>query len=46
MAKNDIFQRISPNEALKILRQLAKSDKNLKAKIAELAENLIGCGSF
>lgn len=41
MAKNDLFERISPNEALKILRQLAKSDKKLKAKIMELAQDLI-----
>lgn len=38
--KNDIFDKISPNEALKILRQITKIDKNLKKKIIELAEDL------
>ena len=38
--KNDIFDKISPNEALKILRQITKTDKNLKKKIIELAEDL------
>jgi hypothetical protein len=40
MKKDDIFDKISPNEALKILRQIAKTDKNLKKKIIELAEEL------
>jgi hypothetical protein len=40
MKKDDIFDKISPNEALKILRQIAKTDKNLKKKIIELAEDL------
>ena len=31
--KDDIFNRISPDEALEILRQLAKKDKELKKKI-------------
>ena len=39
--KNDIFDNISPNEALEILRQLARIDKGLKKKVIELAENLI-----
>jgi len=38
--KNDIFDKISPNEALKILRQITKTDKNLKKRILELAEDL------
>ena len=38
--KNDIFDKISPNEALTILRQITKTDKNLKKKIIELAEDL------
>ena len=38
--KNNIFDKISPNEALKILRHLIKTDKNLKNKIIELAEDL------
>lgn len=38
--KNDIFDKISPNAALSILRQLTKTDKNLKKIIIELAENL------
>jgi hypothetical protein len=40
MMKDDIFDKISPNEALKILRQITKTDKDLKKKIIELAENL------
>jgi len=39
--KNDIFDKISPNEAVKILRQITKTDKNLKKKIIELAEDLL-----
>ncbi len=39
--KDDIFNRISPDEALEILRQLAKKDKELKKKIVELAEKSI-----
>ena len=38
--KNDIFNNISPNEALEILRQITKTDKKLKKRIVELAENL------
>jgi hypothetical protein len=40
MKKDDIFQKISPNEALEILEQLTKKDDNLKTKIIELAEEL------
>jgi hypothetical protein len=40
MKKDDIFHRISPNEALEILKQLSKTDHNLKTKITELAEEL------
>jgi hypothetical protein len=40
MKKDDIFEKISPNEALEILRQIAKKDKNLRKKITELAEDL------
>ncbi|MBW1799928.1 MAG: hypothetical protein JRJ85_04280 [Deltaproteobacteria bacterium] len=40
MKKDDIFNNISPTEALKILRQITKTDKNLKNKIIELAEDL------
>ena len=32
--KNDIFDKISPNEALKILRQITKADKNLKIRLS------------
>ena len=39
--KDDIFDQISPNEALKILRQLSKTDKELKNKIIELAKELL-----
>lgn len=38
--KNDIFEKISPEEALEILRQITKTDKKLKKKIVELAESL------
>ena len=38
--KNDIFDKISPNDALKILRQMTKTDNNLEKKIIELAEDL------
>jgi hypothetical protein len=38
--KEDIFNRISPNEALGILKQLGDADKKIKAKIIEFAENL------
>jgi len=40
MKKDDIINNISPTEALKILRQITKTDKNLKKKIIELAEDL------
>lgn len=40
--KKDVFDRISPSEALEILRQIAEDDKNLKKKIVELAEDLFG----
>jgi hypothetical protein len=40
MKKDDIFNRISPTEALEILRQITKTDKNMKKKIIELAEDL------
>ena len=39
MKKDDIFDKISPNEALEILRQITKTDKNLKNKIIDLVEN-------
>lgn len=39
--KDDIFNRISPNEALTILRQITKTDKELKKKIIGLAEKLL-----
>ncbi len=38
MKKDDIFHKISPDEALEILKQLTKADNNLKTKIIELAE--------
>ena len=38
--KNDIFNRISPDEAFSILKKLAKTDKKLKKRIVELAEDL------
>jgi hypothetical protein len=42
LMKDHIFDNISPHEALEIIRQLAETDKRLKKKIIELAENLIG----
>ena len=38
--KDDIFNKISPSEALEILKQIAKTDKKLKRRIVELAEDL------
>ena len=38
--KDDIFNKISPSEALEILKQIAKTDKKLKKRIVELAEDL------
>ena len=38
--KDEIFNRISPSEALEILKQIAKTDKKLKKRIVELAEGL------
>jgi len=37
---DDIFNKISPSEALEILNQIAKTDKKLKKRIIELAEEL------
>ncbi len=38
--KSDIFNKISPSEALEILKQIAKTDKKLKKRIIEIAEDL------
>ena len=38
--KDDIFNNISPDEALEILKQIAKNDKKLKKRIVDLAEDL------
>ena len=38
--KDDIFNKISPDEALTILRQISKTDNVLKKKIIELAKEL------
>lgn len=38
--KKDIFNKISPYEALEILRQISKTDKKMKKRIVELAEDL------
>ncbi len=38
--KNDIFNKISPSEALEILKQIAKTDKKLRTKIIGIAEDL------
>jgi hypothetical protein len=37
---DEILDKISPHEALEILRQITKSDKILKKKIIELADIL------
>lgn len=37
----DLLKTISPSEALEILRLLAKTDKHIKKKIFDIAENLI-----
>ena len=39
--KDDIFNKISPSEALEILKQIAKTDRKLKKRIVELAEDLL-----
>jgi hypothetical protein len=39
--KDDIFNKISPVEALEILKQITKTDKKLKTRIIELAEDLL-----
>jgi hypothetical protein len=41
MKKDDIFEKITPDEALKILRQLTKTDNDLKMKVIKLAEELL-----
>ncbi len=38
MKKEDIFETISPNEALEILKQITSSDMTLKKRVIELAE--------
>lgn len=38
--KNDIFNKITPEEALRILKHIAKTDKTIKRKIIDLAEDL------
>ena len=38
--KEDIFNKISPSKALEILKKIAKTDKKLKKRIIELAEDL------
>ena len=39
--KDDIFNKISPNEAFEILKQIAKTDKKIKTRIIELARDLL-----
>jgi hypothetical protein len=39
--KNDVFNKITPKEALEILKHLAKADNKIKRKIIDLAESLI-----
>lgn len=38
--RDDVFDEISPDEALIILKKLTKKDADLKIKVIELAENL------
>ncbi len=38
--KNDVLNKRSPDEALEILKQVAKADKKLKTRIIKLAEDL------
>jgi hypothetical protein len=38
--KNDIFNKITPQEALGILKHIAKTDNKIKRKIINLAEDL------
>jgi len=38
--KDDIFNKISPDEALEILKQITRTDKSLKKQIVKLAEEL------
>ncbi|WP_020586082.1 hypothetical protein [Desulfobacter curvatus] len=38
---NDLLNKISPDEALNILKILAKTDKEIKKKIFNIAENII-----
>jgi len=38
MKKDDIFDKISPNEALEILRRITKTDNDLKKKINKYSE--------
>ena len=40
MKKDDILYKITPEEALKILRQLTKTDNGLKTRVVKLAEDL------
>lgn len=39
--KKDILDKMSPSEALLILRQIAEKDKSLRMRIVELAEDLL-----
>ena len=39
--KDHIFNKISQDEALEILKQIAKTDKKLKTRIIELAEDIL-----
>ncbi|MBW2012408.1 MAG: hypothetical protein JRI69_01290 [Deltaproteobacteria bacterium] len=38
--KNDIFNKITPEEALGILKCISKTDNKIKRKIIDLAEDL------
>lgn len=40
MRKDEVLKKISPDEALIILRKLIKTDEDLKTKVVELAEDL------
>jgi hypothetical protein len=40
MRQDDIFNKITPDEALEILKQMTKADDDLKSKVIKLAEDL------
>lgn len=41
MGRNNVFDRITPDEALEILRRLFKEDQNIEQTILKIADNVI-----